>query len=517
MTSRTVGNALRDARDILTERREVPDGLIDELVARSWRRSIVSGLSPTSRRDDAPHFSAAELARISERQHELITNARPVMEYLLDQTRNSGSMVILADDRGVLLQTVGDVEFMSRAERVAVAPGASWNERYRGTNAIGLAITENIPVEVHGGEHYLARNGFLSCVAAPIFSPQGRQIGVIDISGDQRNRRPHAFGLVRAAAQMIENRLFNAHHGEGIRLHFHPLAEGIGTVAEGVAALSEDGWIIAANQAALALLGITAADLGVTPIARVLGIRIKDITDWFCRRPGERMVAQRTNGNRLFIRIKLNRHTRLPVPMATDTPNDSLAALDTGDARVHSAIEKVRKVTGKPIPLLLVGESGVGKELYARAIHDSGPRSGKPFVAVNCAALPEALIESELFGHTTGAFTGARRGGAPGYIREANGGTLFLDEIGDMPVGVQGRLLRVLQERQVVPLGGGKPIPVDFLLVCATNRQLKTEIDSGNFRADLYYRINGLTLELPPLTRMFHQRHHDDAFSIDTA
>jgi transcriptional regulator of acetoin/glycerol metabolism len=499
MTSRKISTALRDARNILTERREVPNGLIDDVVARSWRRSIENGLAPTSRRDEAPHFSATELARITERQHELISNARPVMEYLSEQTRNFGSIVILADDRGVLLHVVGDTNFMSRAERVALVPGASWNERYRGTNAIGLALTENMPVEVNGGEHYLARNDFLSCAAAPIFSPQGRPIGILDISGDQRNRRPYTSDLVRTAAQMIENRLFNAHHGEGIRLHFHSLAEGIGTAAEGVAALSEDGWIVAANQAGLALLGITAADLGLTPVARVLGLRVKDFAEWFCRKPGEPMLAERTNGNRLFIRIKLNRHTRSPVPVITDAPNDSLAALNTGDPRVHAAIEKVRKVMGKPIPLLLVGESGVGKELFARAIHDSGPRGGKPFIAVNCAALPDALIESELFGYTTGAFTGARRGGAPGYIREANGGTLFLDEIGDMPLGVQGRLLRVLQERQVAPLGGGKPIPVDFLLVCATNHQLKTEMDSGNFRADLYYRINGLTLELPPL------------------
>jgi transcriptional regulator of acetoin/glycerol metabolism len=499
MTSRKVGSALRDARNILTERREVPEGLIDEVVARSWRRSIESGLAPTSRRDEAPHFSAAELTRITERQHELISNARPVMEYLSDQTRNTGSIVILADDRGVLLHVVGDVDFMNRAERVALVPGASWNERYRGTNAIGLALAENIPIEVRGGEHYLARNGFLTCAAAPIFSPQGRAIGILDISGDQRNRRPYALDLVRTAAQMIENRLFNAHHGEGIRLHFHSLAEGIGTAAEGVAALSDDGWIVAANQSGLVLLGITAADLGVTPIARVLGLRVKDLTEWFCRKPGEPMLTERTNGNRLFIRIKLNRHTRGTDLVMTDTPKDSLAALNTGDARIHAAIEKVRKVMGKPIPLLLVGESGVGKELFARAIHDSGPRSGKPFIAVNCAALPETLIESELFGYTTGAFTGARRGGAPGYIREANGGTLFLDEIGDIPVGVQGRLLRVLQERQVAPLGGGKPIAVDFLLICATNRRLKTEMESGNFRADLYYRINGLTLELPPL------------------
>jgi transcriptional regulator with PAS, ATPase and Fis domain len=141
----------------------------------------------------------------------------------------------------------------------------------------------------------------------------------------------------------------------------------------------------------------------------------------------------------------------------------------------------------------------VGKEVFARAAHASGPRRAGPFVAVNCAALPESLIEAELFGYQGGAFTGARKEGAPGRIREAEGGTLFLDEIGDMPLAMQARLLRVLQERAVVPLGGGRAVPVDFALVCATHRTLRTEMDAGRFREDLYYRLNGLTLHLPPL------------------
>ena len=154
---------------------------------------------------------------------------------------------------------------------------------------------------------------------------------------------------------------------------------------------------------------------------------------------------------------------------------------------------------GKPIALLLQGESGAGKEFFAKAFHNAGPRRAKPFIAVNCATLPESLIEAELFGYTPGAFSGASKEGCPGRIRSAHGGTLFLDEIGDMPLPQQARLLRALQEREVVPVGGGKPVAVDFVLVCATNRNLKREMEAGRFRADLYYRINGLTLILPSL------------------
>jgi len=156
-------------------------------------------------------------------------------------------------------------------------------------------------------------------------------------------------------------------------------------------------------------------------------------------------------------------------------------------------------VAGKGIPLLVLGASGVGKEMFARALHASSTRAARPFVAVNCAALPEHLIEAELFGYVPGAFTGAARGGSVGRLREAHGGTLFLDEIGDMPLALQTRLLRVLQDRQVIPLGSGTAHPVDFELVCATHCDLRAAVAAGRFRADLYYRINGLAVQLPAL------------------
>jgi transcriptional regulator with PAS, ATPase and Fis domain len=178
---------------------------------------------------------------------------------------------------------------------------------------------------------------------------------------------------------------------------------------------------------------------------------------------------------------------------------DALSCLDTGDLRWRSAADKARRVLDKPIPVLIQGESGVGKEYFARAMHDTSARRAGPFVAINCAAIPENLIEAELFGYVPGAFTGAKKEGSLGRLREANAGTLFLDEIGDMPLGMQTRLLRVLQERCVTPLGGGRSMEVDFALVCATHCRLREEADRGRFRSDLYYRINGLTIQLPAL------------------
>ncbi len=507
--TRGLASVLRQARHELLERGELPpENLVGPVVSRSWERSQQAGLAPIGRVREDFHLNPFQLARTIGRQQELIAHARPVMEYLYAQAQDSGCMVILADAQGVLLQALGDADFLDRAERVALAPGASWNERHRGTNAIGTALAEAAPVVINGAEHYLERNGFLTCAAATVAAPDGRLLGVLDISGDQRRRHPHTFCLVRTAAQMIENRLFEAYHSGSVHLRFHTLAEGIGTLAEGVLALSHDGLIAGANPAAMRHLGLTDADLGSLPLERVFHLRLSELLEWGYRRDHEPMLVEHATrrgqgeDGRLFVRVETNRVAR-QVAVSHDVrpppPADALAALDIGCGHIAAAICKARKVLDKPIPVLLQGESGVGKEVFANAMHDSGPRRAKPFIAVDCSALTENLIEAELFGYTPGAYTGARREGSPGRIREAQGGTLFLDEIGDMPLAMQTRLLRVLQERQVTPLGGGKAVAVDFALICATNRNLRTEMEAGRFRADLYYRINGLTLMLPAL------------------
>jgi transcriptional regulator with PAS, ATPase and Fis domain len=230
-------------------------------------------------------------------------------------------------------------------------------------------------------------------------------------------------------------------------------------------------------------------------------MRFDDLLARNKRQSGQPVQVHLHDGSMLFALVYAE-ETSLTIsstPTSPSAPDDALAKLDIGDPLRHSATDKARRVAGKPIPLLIHGESGVGKELFARAVHESGPRNKAPFVAINCAALPENLIEAELFGYSSGAFTGAKREGNIGRLREAHGGTLFLDEIGDMPLSMQTRLLRVLQERQVTPLGGGKPVDVDFALICATHRKLRDEANKGVFRSDLYYRINGLTVNLPAL------------------
>ena len=491
---------LRQARLRLLEGGDLASEQIDERLARSWRRSLAAGLAPDTRLAQGDNLSGSELQRALARNHELVSHSRPVMEYLFEQVRHSESMVILADRRGTLMHTLGDAAFLGKAERVALLAGASWSEQQRGTNAIGTALAEASGVEIHGAEHYLERNGFLTCAAAPIVSATGELLGILDISGDQRSRHPHTLGLVNTAARMIENRMVLATCQRHIRLHLHAHPEGIGSVAEGIVALSDDGWIVGANRQGLALLGLAAADIGATPLFRVLETRLEQLLAHSQRRSLQPILLRRHDGTALYGQIEASLKSPVAVQAPAEKPaSDALSRLDTGDSRWRLAADKARRIAGKPIPLLLHGESGVGKELFARAVHESSPQKNGPFVAINCAALPENLIEAELFGYVPGAFTGARKEGSIGRLREAEGGTLFLDEIGDMPLAMQTRLLRVLQERQVTPLGGGQPVAVNFALICATHCNLREAADGGRFRSDLYYRINGLTLNLPAL------------------
>ncbi|MFG6457495.1 sigma-54-dependent Fis family transcriptional regulator [Roseateles sp. BYS96W] len=503
----TAPTPLRNARRQWLEQGQVETGLIPEPLRASWARSRAFGLTPEGRPAGAPHASAAQLARALEHRHALMSHARPVMAFLNDQVQGSDSLVLLADAQGLLLHSTGDAHFADRAARVALRPGAQWSEQWRGTNAIGTALAEGAPLVVHAGEHYLARNGFLTCAAAPIADPAGQLLGVLDISGDRRGYHRHTLALVRSGARMVEHQLFTARHAAGIVVRLHAQAEGLGTVTEGLLALSEDGWLVGATTAGLELLGLARRDIGAATVERLFGTELaRLLAPGTAPRPLPRGAGQPPLWMRVepghTLRPRARPATPPPTP-ATDTPwrpLDALAALDTGDTAFAATLARARRVLDKPaIPLLLCGETGTGKDLLARALHTSSARREQPFVAVNCAALPETLIEAELFGYRPGAFTGASRHGAAGRIREAHGGTLFLDEIGDMPLAMQARLLRVLEAREVTPLGGGAPVAVDFRLVCASHRQLRDEVAAGRFREDLYYRLNGLTLTLPPL------------------
>ena len=507
------GQRLQQARQLFFAQGTPPEGLLDPLIIRSWERCRRFGLGENSTSPGLQPMDRVALKTEQERNRYLLQQSRPIMEHVFEQIRDSGSMVILADANGLLLETVGDADFVGRADRVALSAGASWDENLRGTNAIGTALSEEMPVAVLGSEHFLEYNGFLTCCASPIFGPDGRLIGVLDISGDYRSHQRHTLGLARLSSAIVEKRLFEAAHGRDILVCFHSRADYLGSPKEGMAAVSPDGQVLAINRNGTELLGIRPVDAVRRDFSMVFESNLSTLVDRLRHHPqasGEihvngKAIHVQLRGQlpplavagRVFDEVPAARPARRPE--AGSTPRLTLDTLNTGDTRLQAVIDRTRRLLGRDIPILIQGESGAGKEMLAKAFHNSGPRRDAPFVALNCASIPETLIESELFGYQGGAFTGARKEGAPGKIQQAHGGTLFLDEIGDMPLNLQARLLRVLQERCVTPLGSTRTVQVDISLVCATHRKLREEVARGHFREDLYYRLNGMSVTLPAL------------------
>jgi len=490
------------ARSALDEDGMVRVGNLPESVAQSWERCVGLGLD-TSARQVFESLTSRELAEIIERNQRLTHQALPAMASLYEQIRNTRCMVVLTDAQGLILHSLGDDDFMEKAQRVALQPGVCWDERSKGTNAIGTALFENRALEVCGSEHFFRDNNFLTCSATPIRAPAGATIGALDVSGDHRGQQSHTLALVKMTAQTIENHLsFDAFPG-AIEMRFHSRPEFIGTLCEGLALLDPHGRVLTANRSAEFQLGI--------PLSQLIGQSFDDIFDrrfvQALAHPGRTVELLTHRGVRVVAMIAAPqaaaRQTRtLARPRREDPvhpPQRCLGNLHAGDEAMSRVVTRLRKVIDHDLAILIHGDTGTGKEWLARAIHEESSRRNAPFVAVNCSAIPETLIESELFGYEGGAFTGARREGQVGYLRQANGGTLFLDEIGDMPFNLQARLLRVLQDRTVMPLGSGEPVRVDFQLVCATHQPLERLISEGGFREDLYYRLAGLTVILPPL------------------
>lgn len=487
------------------------------VIEKSHQRSTAYGLGKNDKPDILP-LDRSSLSLLLEQSRALHTHALPVMETLYEQIVNTHNMVILTDANGVIVHALGDDDFLVKANRVALHPGVTWSEQSKGTNAIGTAIAEGVPTTVHADAHYLSANHFLTCSAAPIFDYQGNILGVLDVSGDRGSYHKHTMALVRMSAQMIENQLFTAAFEHAVTLHFHSRPEFIGTLVEGIACFTPGGRFLSANRSALFQLGLPQTALQSHTFSSLFGLPLSALFDHYRTATPGLLNLCLHSGVKVYARAELRlsnsvfQHcSELPVPAAAaalvtaTAPTmasrrlSSLRYLNTGDPRMATVIGKLDKVIGRDIPILITGETGTGKELLAQAIHNDSPRKNNAFVAVNCASIPETLIESELFGYEEGAFTGARKKGGQGKLLQANGGTLFLDEIGDMPLSLQARLLRVLQERIVTPLGSTKSIPVNLAVICATNRNLREMIAANLFREDLYYRLNGLVVKLPAL------------------
>lgn len=508
---------------VMSNAREVDHAAVAPVIARSWHRSLdVHRLDPG--RAAAPRVLTGGLLRDHQDPMEsLLQIAKGGVENLFAQVRDAGYVVLLTDVHGVTVDFQTNPMTQRDLRRAGLYMGSCWSESEEGTCAVGTCIIDSSPITVHQSEHFRVTNTALTCSAAPVMDTDGKLLAILDASAlsspDDKRSQTLVLQLVSATARMIENAYFLKKFQDYWVIRLSKRREFAEVLTEGLIALDQQGKIIAVNRnvteevrgPGLTWIGNMLDEVFDTRLDTLLAesmahfhqpvaLRALHSSRQYyavMRSPCGR-VAQSTS-----VALKISK-TRTSMPRTILTLED----LAGDDPQMLKSVSTILRVIDKGIAIMLQGETGTGKEAFANAIHQASNRAGKPFVALNCAAIPESLIESELFGYADGAFTGARSAGMRGKIVQAHGGTLFLDEIGDMPLQLQTRLLRVLAEKEILPLGTEKAIPVDVQIVCATHRNLLDLVVEARFREDLYYRLNGIKINLTAL------RHRTDKSAV---
>ena len=504
------------------------------LIERSWYRCVNEyGLDPSKPRRGRIE-TRQRLRESREQIEEYMLVARAGMEQLFKRVRAIGYVLLLTDAQGITVDYIGNDSWDQELRNAGLALGANWQESHAGTNGIGTCIAEQAPLTCHRDDHFFSSHLGLSCTTTPLFGPEGEFIGALDVSAlsspEAKESQHLALHLTLLYGQMIEDANFLRHFRDRWILRLGTAGPLVDVCGELMLAFDNDGVVVGANPAARReLRGQSVATFGKPQRDAIVGHVLTDLLRcnlddiWKLTRNAhlhEQTLVTAMNHQVYQASLTAPRvpsgamsSLRVEPQQEANASTQDFAALDKlagEDRHMGRVLDHARRLVDKQVSILVQGETGTGKEVFSRALHECSRRKDKPFVAVNCASIPETLIESELFGYTPGTFTGARSRGMKGLIQQSDGGTLFLDEIGDMPLQLQTRLLRVLSEREVLPLGADRPVKVALTVIAASHRDLRKQIAAGTFREDLYYRLCGATLSLPPL-----RERRDKLYIID--
>ncbi|HUH65461.1 MAG TPA: sigma-54-dependent Fis family transcriptional regulator [Syntrophales bacterium] len=461
-----------------------------------------------------------ELKELLEQNAGVIDVSLPFMKNLYCFLKGSGFIVALFDANAYILKIVGDDDVLESVKRGNFVLGSCWSEETAGTNAAGTVLTVKRSLQIFGHEHYCINSHKWTGSGSPIHDAEGKMIGVIAMTGPHEKANPHTLGMVVAAAHAIENdiRLRKVLTEYQIAESFQKTV--ISSIPEIIMTINNDGVISLINNNAKKAFG--------TDASKFLGRNINDI--WSKNNKGLLTLINH-NDSLTDVEVRVSCRNSQSDFTLTCNPIMSMNKV-TGKIVILNEIKRARTLATKMMGakakfnfedmigqnprfletvrqaqiasqinsnVLLLGESGTGKDIFAQAIHNSSSRRDDPYVAINCATIPRDLITSELFGYSDGAFTGSRRGGSQGKFELADGGTIFLDEIGEMPLELQAALLRVIEDKSIIRLGGTKVTTVDVRIIAATNKNLKEAVRQGKFREDLYYRSNVFTIRMVPL------------------
>ncbi len=519
---------IKDLRMKFIQGENIDAGNIRLEVFESWVRCRKT-VDPLKKQNTSL-LDAEELKRLKLQNKELIDVTLPVMQNLYAIINNSTVEIFLSVIKGedqLIIESIGDDDATHKSSQVKAIPGSNWSEREMGTSATALAAIHDRPIQLFPYENYCFLLGERISTAAPIHDPETNSIlGVITLTTvNVKLFHPHTMSMVVVLVNLIEKQIATIRLIKRAEIDNHYKNLIMEAYGDGLIAIDERMNITQINQKALNIFEIESDPLGKNII-----VLLSDIFGTINKPRGlVDMIRSKSNVNDEFIHIQTPFGAiRLAVTTRSISLNDkvigkvliiqemsrvnNLVARTVGnnarftfddlvgrDKKFRCAVETAMQVCNTTSNILLMGESGTGKDLFAQSIHNASGRSGKPYIAINCAAVSRELIGSELFGYVEGAFTGAKKGGSPGKFELADGGTIFLDEIGEMPLDMQTALLRVLEERAVTRIGGRASLPVDVRVIAATNKNLVEEVDKGQFREDLYYRLNVVSIQLPPL------------------
>jgi transcriptional regulator of acetoin/glycerol metabolism len=507
--------------------------ILSPVIKESWQRCKSMNIDRFMRRNYYI-IGEHELKKRKAANHSLLEEATIGMQSLYDFTKGSGFAFALTDSEGFILERIGDKSELDFTSRSNFIEGSNWSERIIGTNAVGTALATRQPIQVFAYEHYCRCNASATCSAAPIYDNHGNIIGVLDITGPSHLVNQHTLGMAVSSARAIERQLFLSEAYNQVKMLNIYSTKVMNSVSEGLITLDNDERISIVNLSAAKQIGIDQK----SSIGQKLRSLLPQGNEYFFK-----IIFSDKNADHEPLTIKTINNNNLKVTITTYQLKDENGRTTGTIIMIHPMAQyrgMIKRVAGmrasvtfnniigqsndfkKTIEvaqisatsasnILLIGESGTGKDLLAQAIHNASGRRDEPFFAINCAALPRELISSELFGYEEGAFTGARRGGNPGKFELADQGTIFLDEISEIPLDLQGSLLRVLEENKVMRLGSDRVVPIDVRIIAATNRNLMDEVKKGNFRLDLYYRLSVILINIPPLKN----RREDIALLFD--
>lgn len=465
-------------------------------------------------------ISDKEMQKKVESNRELIVTAIPFMEKLCEFVKGSNFFAILTDKDGCILNVIGDEDILSEAFKLKMIPGAYMDEEHIGTNAMSMVLSEKIPIQIHGDDHYIKAYHRWTCSAAPIKNDKDEIIGTLDLTGYSENVHSHTLGMVVAASNAIEQMIKVERYNNVLKLSQKHIESILNSITTGIITSNIDGSVKIINKCAVDMFGYQE-----NIIKRM---KMEELFDGFENAVDTLFSGKLYFNEEVYVNAKKNKLqfnlSAYPIYNSEAKINEIVfvfqevkkirklaSKIMSGQAvytfnkiigqnqNFRKTVEYSKKISDSRSTILIMGESGTGKEVFAQSIHNYSSRSEEPFIAVNCGAIPRNLIESELFGYEEGSFTGAKRGGYSGKFEIADGGSIFLDEIGEMPIDMQTKLLRAIEEGLITRIGSSMPIPVDVRIIAATNKNLKLEVERGNFRKDLYYRLNVLPIYLPPL------------------